>query len=112
MSSRHLGSLAAAALVGAVLAAAPHGAAAAAPTHGRTTGGPGARLLAAESAQRLVASRPPALKASAHDGFRAQPVQSSHGIQYAPYERTYRGLPVVGGDFVVVTDSRGQILAV
>jgi Zn-dependent metalloprotease len=111
MSRRHLGSLAAAALVGTALAAAPHGAAAAAPTHGRSAHEPSARALAAESARRLVASRPPALMASTHDGFRAQPVQSSHGIQYAPYERTYRGLPVVGGDFVVVTDSRGQILA-
>ncbi|HEY3531459.1 MAG TPA: M4 family metallopeptidase [Nocardioides sp.] len=105
MSRRHLGGLAAAALVGAALAATPHGADAAAPTHGQS-----ARTLAAQSAQRLVASKPPALKVSAHDAFQADPVVSSHGIQYAPYERTYRGLPVVGGDFVVVTDSHGQIL--
>ncbi len=105
MSRRHLGGLAAAALVGAALAALPHGAVAAAPTHGQS-----ARALAAQSARHLVASKAPALKVSAHDAFRAQPVVSSHGIQYAPYQRTYRGLPVVGGDFVVVTDSHGQIL--
>ncbi len=111
MSRRHLGGLAAAALVGTALAAAPHGAVAAAPTHGQATQGPSARALAAQSARQLVASKPPALKVSAHDGFRAQPVMSSHGIQYAPYQRTYRGLPVIGGDFVVVTDSNGQILS-
>jgi len=105
MSRSHLGGLAAAALVGA-LAAVPHGANAAAPTHGQS-----ARALAAQSARQLVASKPPALKVSAHDAFRAQPVVSSHGIQYAPYQRTYRGLPVVGGDFVVVTNSHGQILS-
>jgi Zn-dependent metalloprotease len=106
MSRSHLGGLAAAALVGAVFAAVPHSADAAA-----TGGGQNAHALAASSARQLVASRAPALKVSAHDAFRAQPVVSSHGVQYAPYERTYRGLPVVGGDFVVVTDARGQILS-
>ena len=105
MSRRHLGGLAAAALVGTALASAPHGAVAAAPTHG-----PNARALAAASAQRLIASHAPALKVSSHDTFRALPVQSSHGIQYAAYTRDYRGLPVVGGDFVVVTDADGQVL--
>ena len=105
MSRRHLGGLAAAALVGATLASIPHGAVAAAPTHG-----PNARALAAASAQRLITSHAPSLKVSSHDTFRALPVQSSHGIQYAPYTRAYRGLPVVGGDFVVVTNAHGQIL--
>jgi Zn-dependent metalloprotease len=106
MSRSHLGGLATAALVGAALAAVPHGANAAAPTHGQS-----ARALAAQSARQLVASKPPALKVSAHDAFQAKPVVASHGIQYAPYDRTYRGLPVVGGDFVVVTNSDGQILS-
>jgi Zn-dependent metalloprotease len=105
MSRRHLGGLAAAALVGATLASLPHGAVAAAPTHGQN-----ARALAASSARNLIASHAPALKISSHDGFRALPVQSSHGLQYAAFDRTYRGLPVVGGDFVVVTDSDGHIL--
>ena len=64
MSRRHLGGLAAAALVGAALAAVPHGAVAAAPTHGQS-----ARALAAQSARQLVASKPPALKVSAHDAL-------------------------------------------
>jgi Zn-dependent metalloprotease len=105
MSRRHLGGLAAAALVGATLASLPHGAVAAAPTHGQN-----AHALAAASAHNLIASHAPALKISNHDGFRALPVQSSHGIQYAAFNRTYRGLPVVGGDFVIVTDSDGHIL--
>ncbi|CRK57758.1 Aminopeptidase Y (Arg, Lys, Leu preference) [Alloactinosynnema sp. L-07] len=33
-----------------------------------------------------------------------------HGARYAAYERTYRGLPVLGGDFVVATDSAGVVL--
>ena len=33
------------------------------------------------------------------------------GLNYVPYERTYRGIPVVGGDFVVSTDNNGKILA-
>src|SRR5215813_11078171 len=105
MSRSHLGGLAAAALVGAAFAAVPHSADAAA-----TGGGHDARALAAQSARHLVASKAPALKVSTHDAFQAKPVLSSRGIQYAPYERTYRGLHVVGGDFVVVTDSHGQIL--
>jgi Zn-dependent metalloprotease len=32
------------------------------------------------------------------------------GTHYVPYERTYAGLPVVGGDFVVVVDASGQII--
>src|SRR6476646_6100024 len=105
MSRRHLGGLVAAALVGTAFASVPHGAVAAAPTHGQN-----ARALAAASAHRLIASDAPALKISNHDTFRALPVQSSHGIQYAAYTRDYRGLPVVGGDFVVVTDADGQVL--
>ena len=51
------------------------------------------------------------LKASKHDAFQAGKVVSSMGLNYVPYERTYRGIPVVGGDFVVSTDDNGQILA-
>jgi len=105
MRRRHLGGLAVAALVGATLASLPPGANAAAPTHGQS-----AKALAAQSARNVIASKMPALKISSHDGFRAAPVISSHGIQYAPYQRTYKGLPVVGGDFVVVTDARGQVI--
>ncbi len=106
MTRRHLGGLAAAALVGTALASLPHDASAAAPTRGHSP-----RALAAQSAHQLIASRAAALKISPHDGFRSEPVISSHGIQYVPYERTYKSLPVVGGDFVVVTDADGQVLS-
>ncbi len=69
-----------------------------------------AKKEAADTAQKLVASPPAALRASAHDSFHAGRVLSSHGLQYVPYDRSYRGLPVVGGDFVVVTDSAGRLL--
>ncbi|MFC3537820.1 M4 family metallopeptidase [Couchioplanes caeruleus subsp. azureus] len=67
-----------------------------------------ARRLAAEVAGDLVAGRPAYLHASANDAFTAKPVLSSGPLQFVPYERTHRGLPVVGGDFVVVTDSSGH----
>ncbi|MGV9808478.1 M4 family metallopeptidase [Micromonospora chersina] len=38
-----------------------------------------------------------------------KPVISSEGTQYVPYERTYKGLPVVGGDFVLATDAAGNL---
>ena len=60
-----------------------------------------ARAAAVGAASSLVASRPGYLHASADDAFVQRPVISSEGIQYVPYERTYKGLPVVGGDFVV-----------
>jgi Zn-dependent metalloprotease len=70
-----------------------------------------ARTAASAAAARLVGQRPAALHAGRHDAFVAGRVISSGGLQYVPYERTYRGLPVVGGDFVVATDSSGKVLA-
>jgi Zn-dependent metalloprotease len=72
---------------------------------------PGGIAAAAASADRLVQSKPEVLKAGKHDAFKAGKVLSSMGLNYVPYERTYRGVPVVGGDFVVSTDDRGRILA-
>ncbi|WP_200207034.1 M4 family metallopeptidase [Micromonospora coerulea] len=68
-----------------------------------------ARTLAASSASALVASRPGYLHASSDEAFVQQPVITSEGTQYVPYERTYRGLPVTGGDFVLATDSAGNL---
>jgi len=67
-----------------------------------------ARKLAAQAAGDLIAGRPSYLHASTQDAFTAKPVLSSGSLQFVPYERTHRGLPVVGGDFVVVTDAKGQ----
>ncbi len=69
-----------------------------------------AGVVAANSAAALVASRPAYLQASADDAFTPGAVISSGATQYVPYQRTYRGLPVVGGDFVVVTNAAGQVV--
>ncbi|MET0424891.1 MAG: PepSY domain-containing protein, partial [Actinoplanes sp.] len=66
---------------------------------------------AAVKADALVASRPQILQATASDTFSQQPVISSHGLNYVPYKRTYKGLPVTGGDFVVMTDASGATKA-
>jgi Zn-dependent metalloprotease len=71
-----------------------------------------ADAMAANAAQSLVASRPAALHASADDAFVQQStISSTNGLKYVPYQRTYKGLPVVGGDFVVATNSTGQVVA-
>ena len=68
--------------------------------------------LAAGGAAAFVAGRPAQLHASARDSFAASPViTSKQGLQYVPYQRTYQGLRVYGGDFVVVTDKAGQVLS-
>jgi Zn-dependent metalloprotease len=85
-------------------AAAPHGTKVATAT-------PSGKVAAATSAARLVSAKPEVLKASRHDHFKAGKVLTSLGLQYVPYQRTYRGLPVVGGDFVVATDDHGRVLA-
>lgn len=41
--------------------------------------------------------------------FQRVDAQRSHGLTYVSYEREHRGLPVVGGDFVVVTDNSGDV---
>jgi Zn-dependent metalloprotease len=70
------------------------------------------KTFAANSATSLVAARPAALHAGKSDSFTAKPVISDpSGLQYVPYERTFKGLPVVGGDFVVVTDADGAVKA-
>ena len=103
------------ALVAAMAVLAPTGADAT-PLHdsGRTAAAkstPSGRVAAATSASKLIASKPEVLKAGKHDSFKAGKVLSSMGLNYVPYERTYRGLRVVGGDFVVSTDDRGRIVA-
>jgi Zn-dependent metalloprotease len=102
------------ALVAGMAALAPTGAVAA-PHHSDRSAPsqatPGGRADAAGSAAKLVSSKPEVLKASKHDAFEAGTVISSGGLSYVPYERTYRGVPVVGGDFVVSTDDRGRVLA-
>ncbi|GLX02420.1 M4 family metallopeptidase [Microtetraspora sp. NBRC 16547] len=67
---------------------------------------------AARGADRLVDAKPPALRPSAKDGFRREKVvEGRGGLNYVSYTRTYGGLPVYGGDFVVVTDAKGGVLS-
>src|SRR5437016_11356771 len=69
-----------------------------------------ARTLAAHNAAEFVATRPAYLMASANEQFVQGSVESSGAIQYVPYRRTYGGLPVVGGDFVLVMNKAGQVV--
>jgi zinc metalloprotease ZmpA len=69
-----------------------------------------ARAMAAQATSSLVASRPAYLHASASERFVQGGVISSAGMQYVPYQRTYAGLRVVGGDFVMVTNGAGQLV--
>ncbi|WP_157246850.1 M4 family metallopeptidase [Nonomuraea typhae] len=61
---------------------------------------------------RLVTSRPAVLHSSPKDAYtRRRVITGQGGLRYTPYTRTYAGLPVFGGDFVVVTDAAGSVLS-
>jgi Zn-dependent metalloprotease len=64
---------------------------------------------AAAIAAELVRDRPRSLFASPDDEFTQLPVTTAQGWHYVPYERTYRGMPMIGGDFVVVVDPTGEV---
>ncbi|WP_231954258.1 hypothetical protein [Actinoplanes derwentensis] len=70
--------------------------------------GPVDATVAAAKADALIAGRPAVLKASGHDAFKQKQVYQAEGLNYVAYDRTYKGLPVEGGDLVVVTDPGGQ----
>lgn len=65
---------------------------------------------ATSSASTLVAKKPKLFFKSGRDKLVKRQVVSQNGLQYVAYERTYRGLPVQGGDAVVVTDTSGTVL--
>jgi hypothetical protein len=64
---------------------------------------------AASIAAALVRDEPRTLFAGPEDRFTQLPLITAQGWHYVPYERTYRGLPMVGGDFVVVVDPAGDV---
>ncbi|HWH01181.1 MAG TPA: M4 family metallopeptidase, partial [Pilimelia sp.] len=68
-------------------------------------------VKAASAADRLVAEQPQRLHKSSADTLVQRSVVRQDNLQYVSYERTYRGLPVRGGDAVVVTDVNGQVLS-
>jgi Zn-dependent metalloprotease len=72
----------------------------------------GATPTATKGAERYVAGRPAKLHASGSDAFtRHATIATREGLRYVPYTRTYKGVPVVGGDFVVVTRRDGTVLS-
>jgi Zn-dependent metalloprotease len=65
---------------------------------------------AAPPPDRLVATQPGRIHRSPRDQIRRLGVVSgARGTQYVAYDRTYAGLKVYGGDFVVVTDKTGRV---
>jgi Zn-dependent metalloprotease len=73
---------------------------------------PAPAALAASSADRLVdsAASAGALRRADGDALkRTGVVQGTRGLQYVTYARTFKGLPVVGGDVVVTTDAAGAV---
>jgi len=72
---------------------------------------PHPRALAVNTASKYIAANRDELFAGAKEKFVRGQVISSEGMQYVPYTRTYKGLPVVGGDFVIATDRSGDLEA-
>ena len=66
--------------------------------------------VAESAAQEVIAARAPQLHLSRYDKVKSQPTLRSDMLRFVPFERTYRGLPVVGGDFVVVVDGGGNVV--
>jgi Zn-dependent metalloprotease len=96
---------AAAAGIAIAVTASPSGAAPEAPK-----AKPNPSVLAASSADRLVSAKPAQFHRSAKDKIiRDRVVRGAKGLRYVSYKRTYAGLPVWGGDFVVVTNSAGKV---
>ncbi|KAA1424335.1 M4 family metallopeptidase [Nocardioides antri] len=62
------------------------------------------------AADEVIAARAPQLHLSRHDKVHAKPTLRSDQLRFVPFERTYRGLPVVGGDFVIVVDGDGNVV--
>ncbi|WP_207936929.1 M20/M25/M40 family metallo-hydrolase [Actinomadura sp. KC216] len=71
---------------------------------------PDPKTAAVVSAERLINGRVAQLHPSKGDKYvRTQVVGTPWNLTYVAYERTYRDLPVVGGDFVVATDGKGHV---
>jgi Zn-dependent metalloprotease len=71
---------------------------------------PSRDAVAEEAASEVIAARPSQLYLSRYDKVQAQSTQRSGKLRFVSYERTYRGLPVIGGDFVVVVDGKGNVV--
>jgi Zn-dependent metalloprotease len=87
-----------------------------APQAGKATTGksvdhrPVSDRVARGAARSYVGDHRASFKASPHDTFRqSSTTAGTAGTQYVGYDRTYRGLPVVGGDFVLAVDPSGKV---
>ncbi|MCP2329624.1 Zn-dependent metalloprotease [Hamadaea flava] len=58
----------------------------------------------------LLANKAAFLHASAHDRFTQRSATTSGGLTFRAYDRTYKGLKVVGGDFVLATDRNDRVV--
>jgi Zn-dependent metalloprotease len=67
--------------------------------------------LAIDHASAQVAGKPAFLHATANDSFVQSAAVSSSGLNYVAFGRTYKDLKVVGGDFVLVANNSGEIVA-
>ncbi|MFI6319159.1 M28 family peptidase [Nonomuraea sp. NPDC050556] len=78
------------------------------PTPSLTAGDPAS--LAATAADRAVSSGLDDLRKGQDETYwRRAVTPGASGMFYVSYDRTYKGLPMVGGDAVVVTDSQGNV---
>jgi Zn-dependent metalloprotease len=62
---------------------------------------------AAQSVDSFVKSKPSVIQPSSDESYVQKSVTASGNAKYISYDRTYKGLHVRGGDFVVVTDKAG-----
>jgi Zn-dependent metalloprotease len=73
---------------------------------------PAPAALAATAADRLIDSAASDAVLRRADGDTLQRtgvVPGTRGLQYVTYARSFKGLPVVGGDVVVTTDAAGTV---
>ena len=68
--------------------------------------------LAQDASRSWIDKHPGKVKEARGDAFvRTGTLTGADDTRAVAYERTHQGLPVVGGDFVVVTDATGDVLA-
>ncbi|MFB9681937.1 M4 family metallopeptidase [Streptosporangium vulgare] len=69
------------------------------------------RSRAVTTANATLAARSEAVLKGQNEKFTlARNIAGAHGLQYLTYARTYRGLPVYGGEVVVSTDRAGELV--
>jgi len=99
------GSAAALVAGGMALGVTPHASAA-------TTAAPAVSpALAASAADRLIGAQPKLFRLAPGDQLLQANIATGGPLQYVSYLRTHNGLPVHGGDAVVVTDAAGRVLS-